>query len=115
MLNRLEELANLRVDFALETTLSGCWLAKKILEWKRIGYSVHLYYVGLASPELAVIRVSHRVRKGGHHIPAEVVHRRFYRSLRLLEKTYKDLVDVWIVYDNSGGEPVLIQHSGGTP
>jgi len=63
----------------------------------------------LASPELAIARVRQRVREGGHNIPEPVIRRRFASGLSNFETLYKPLVDEWALYDNSGGEPILIE------
>jgi predicted ABC-type ATPase len=107
MLRRLDELAARSTDFALETTLSGTWLLPRIRRWRGLGYSVDLYYLQLDCVELALRRVSQRVREGGHDIPEETVRRRFLRSRKLLD-VYKREVDHWIVFDNSGSDVVLL-------
>lgn len=96
-------------SFAFETTLSGRGYAGLIPGWRKKGYIVKLFFLRLASPELAVARVRQRVREGGHNIPEPVIRRRFASGLRNFENLYKPLVDEWALYDNSGGEPVLIE------
>lgn len=108
MLRRIDEMVSQRLDFAIETTLSGNWLVHHINEWKSKGYLVHLYYVKLATPEHAIARVANRVSKGGHSIPDDVVRRRFHRSTLLFERKYKGIVDNWVMYDNTGDKPRLI-------
>lgn len=56
-------------------------------------------------------RVRQRVREGGHNIPEPVIRRRFTSGLRNFENLYKSAVDEWALYDNSGGEPVLIEEA----
>jgi predicted ABC-type ATPase len=107
MIRRLDELTQAGEDLALETTLSGRWLHKRILDWKANGYFVDLRYLSLETADLAVMRVRQRVSQGGHGIPEITIRRRFYRSLVLLEKTYKASVHRWFVYDNSETVPVL--------
>jgi predicted ABC-type ATPase len=96
-------------SFAFETTLSGRGYAGLIPGWRARGYIVKLFFLRLASPDLAVARVRQRVREGGHNIPEPVIRRRFVGGLRNFEVMYKPLVDEWALYDNSGGEPVLIE------
>ena len=38
---------------------------------------------------------------GGHHIPAEVIERRYARSAQNFRNLYLPLVDKWSVFDNS--------------
>jgi predicted ABC-type ATPase len=111
MLERLRDLVEDQRDFALETTLSGRWLAKQILDWKCVGYEVELYYLRLSTVEVSLERIEQRVKNGGHNIPEEVARRRFDRSLGLLEELYKNLVDVWSVWNNEGDIPILLEAS----
>ncbi len=50
-------------------------------------------------------------RQGGHNIPEPTIRRRFEAGLRLLAEVYQPLVDQWVVYDNAGDEPVLVDWS----
>lgn len=101
MLDRLDELASQQVNFAFETTLAGRafapWLEKLIDQ----GYEFHLYYLWLWSPELAVERVSQRVRKGGHSVPDDIIRRRYFGGLRNLFDLYLPLANHWQIVDNS--------------
>ena len=81
MLQRIQELADRGESFAFETTLSGRGFARAIPGWQSLGYRVELYFLSLASPEAAIARVERRVRQGGHHVPDDVVRRRFYGGL----------------------------------
>ena len=67
-----------------------------------------LLFLALPSADVAIQRVSERVAQGGHFVPDTVVRRRFRAGKANLESVYKPLVDSWALYDNSGGEPVLL-------
>lgn len=58
---------------------------------------------------MAVARVRQRVAAGGHNVPEEVIQRRFHAGLRNFNQIYKRLVDEWVLYDNSGDEPVRVE------
>jgi predicted ABC-type ATPase len=96
-------------NFALETTLSGRGYAGLIPGWQEGGYIIKLFFLRLASPELAIARVRQRVREGGHNIPEPIIRRRFAAGLLNFENLYKPVVDEWALYDNSAGEPALIE------
>ncbi|MCP5443684.1 MAG: Zeta toxin family protein [Chromatiaceae bacterium] len=96
-------------SFAFETTLSGRGYAGLIPGWCAKGYIVKLFFLRLASPELAIARVRQRVREGGHNIPEPIIRRRFASGLSNFENLYKPAVDEWALYDNSGTEPILIE------
>ena len=82
-------------NFAFETTLSGRGYARMIPRWQEQGYWVILYYLPLPSPETAIERVRQRVAMGGHHVPDDIIRRRFQASWRNFENIYQDLVDEW--------------------
>jgi predicted ABC-type ATPase len=48
------------------------------------------------------------VSQGGHNVPEAVVRRRFDAGLRHFETVYRQLVDSWVIYDNSGRAPRLV-------
>jgi predicted ABC-type ATPase len=54
----------------------------------------------------------HRVALGGHHIPEDVIRRRFAAGLVNFEQLYKSLVDEWFLYDNADILPILIDKGG---
>jgi predicted ABC-type ATPase len=101
MVERLRALANLRRDFAFETTLSGRSHGRWVRELQRAGYRTHLIFLSLPSADLAIARVADRVRRGGHHVPEAVVRRRFVAGLRNLFSVYMPAVDAWTIYDNA--------------
>lgn len=101
MLARLRELAVQRADFAFETTLASRTFAPWLAELIEGGYSMHLAYVWVASAEMSIARVARRVRAGGHHVPDDVIRRRYVSGLRNFFTLYRPLARPWQVYDNS--------------
>lgn len=109
MLKRLQELAVQRVNFAFESTLASRSYAAWINRISRDGYSLHLLFLWLRNPEIAIERVKERVRMGGHDVPEEVIRRRYRRGIQNFFEIYQTLAQTWVVYDNSSpGEPVTI-------
>ena len=109
MLNRLNELAADRMDFAFETTLAARSYVHWLTQQRGLGYQVSLYFFWLATPELAAARVAHRVQNGGHSIPEETIRRRYGRGIGNLVNLYIPIVDNWCVFDNSrNDEPIAI-------
>ncbi len=111
MLERLEILVNSEADFAFETTLAARNFAQFLKKCKDKGYIINLIYFWLQSPELAIARVRRRVESGGHNIPEDAIRRRYERGRRNLINLYLPVCDTWIVYDNSGSEPILVAAS----
>jgi predicted ABC-type ATPase len=108
MLQMIREHAERGDSFAFETTLAGRNYARAIPRWQGAGYSVTLFYLSLPTVEMAISRVAERVRQGGHHVPDDVVRRRFVLGRENFETIYKPIVDEWVLYDNAGRELVLI-------
>ena len=97
MLNRIRQHISQETEFAFETTLSTLSYAPLLREAKKSGYEITLLFFYLNSPELAIKRVSTRVKEGGHNIPEDVIRRRYERGLRFLWvfSTYSNQVDVY--------------------
>lgn len=109
LLRRMEDLAEQKISFGLESTLSGRSLAPRMSELIASGYKVHLLYMYLNSADLAVTRVAVRVKHGGHNIPEETIRRRYQSGLRNFLELYRPLATTWRIYDNSSlGELQLI-------
>ena len=109
MLSMIRDYVRRGESFAFETTLSGRSYARLIPNWREQSYSVELFFLRLSRPEIAIARVKQRVAEGGHDVPEPVIRRRFHAGLRNFEHIYKGLVDEWVVYDNSGNQPVLVE------
>jgi predicted ABC-type ATPase len=73
---------------------------------------VHLIFLSLPSYEMAQQRVSERARQGGQRVAADAVRRRFEAGMHNFHSVYKDLVDLWVHFDNAGPVPRLVDWSG---
>lgn len=104
MIERMRELAKNRDDFAFETTLASRSFAPWIAELRRGGYEFYLRYLWVPSPDFSVARVAGRVLQGGHHVPPEIVARRYLGGIRNLFGLYMPIADDWAVYDNTMGD-----------
>jgi predicted ABC-type ATPase len=101
MLERLQELAEARASFSFETTLASRSFAPWIKTLCATGYSFHLFFFWLPSPEMAIARVAQRVRLGGHFVDDDTVRRRYDRGLRNFFQLYRPIASTWSLYDNS--------------
>ncbi len=108
MLERIRRLTMNKRNFAFETTLAARSFAPYLRRCRNQGYEVHLFYLWLRTPELAVSRVADRVHTGGHDVPEEVIRRRYISGLRNFFHLYIEIADSWVFYDNSGGRPLRI-------
>lgn len=107
-LEEIERVTTRRESFAFETTLSGRSYLRLIARLKAACWTVNLVYLWLPSIEHCQQRVRERVLSGGHDIPADVIARRYSRSVQLLLAEYSRICDKTSCWDNSGDEPVCI-------
>ena len=96
----IRQYINNNISFNQETTLSGNSIVKNIKNAKEKGFYVVMNYIGVESPEIAKERIKIRVSKGGHGIPDADVERRYYESLKNLQRVI-DICDEINVYDNT--------------
>jgi predicted ABC-type ATPase len=113
MLKRLDSLEAQGKSFAFEATLASQSLARRLERLKREGYGVHIVYLWLPTPDLALARVAERVRAGGHDVPSQAVIRRFARGRRNFFTLYLPLADSWRLYDGSSIRGPRLVASGG--
>ncbi|MES2887071.1 MAG: zeta toxin family protein [Pseudomonadota bacterium] len=100
-----------RMPFAFETVFSH-WQpvpggghaskAQDIQAMQAAGYFVVLLFVGLASPDLSVFRVSTRKKQGGHDVPFDKLIDRFPRTQAAVGHA-APLADMTLMFDNSRG------------
>ncbi len=108
VLERIAEFTGARTDFAFETTLSGRTYVPLLRGVKMAGFRLHMFYLWIPSPELALLRIRDRVESGGHNVPERDVRRRFGRTLGNLFTLYRPLLDTLHFFDNSSDPPRLI-------
>ena len=108
VLERIAEFTRARKDFAFETTLSGRGYLAVLRNMKAAGFRLHMFYLWIPSPELALLRIRHRVESGGHDVPEADVRRRFGRTLRNLFRLYRPLLDTLHFFDNASEPPQLV-------
>jgi predicted ABC-type ATPase len=108
MLRRIDELLYQGADFAFETTLSTKTYQQTVLKAQEKGYFVSLLFFWLNNVQLAKQRVAFRVQEGGHHIPDEVIERRYQRGLKNLFELYMPICDNVMLFDNSEENPIFV-------
>lgn len=109
MLKRVRQLADEGKNFAFETTLASRSFAPWIARLRREhSYRFHLFYLWLPDAEMAIGRVSKRVRHGGHSVPQGDIRRRYERGLTNFFQLYSPIADSWEMHDNGSPPPRLI-------
>ena len=96
----LEQAIAERRDYRFETTLGGRTIAQLLERAAQSGHRLHVWFCGLASPELHLRRVRSRVAHGGHDIPEEKIRERWTGSRQNLIRLLP-LIDHLRIYDNS--------------
>lgn len=104
VLQRIDQFIGARKSFAIETTLSGKTLVSLIRKASEFGYVIEMHYIFCSDVRINLARIKQRVKQGGHHVPADDVRRRYWRSLRNLAP-YTKVCNTIIVYDTTDGFP----------
>jgi predicted ABC-type ATPase len=73
-----------QIDFVIETTLATKSYVELFKKAQNIAYEVILIYFWIKNADLAIERVARRVRQGGHHIPEDVIRRRYQNGINNL-------------------------------
>ena len=108
MLTKIKKLIQNKKDFAFETTLATKSYANTIIEAQQNGYVVTLIFFWLDTIDLAVERIKIRVYEGGHHVPSNVVTRRYFAGINNLFNIYIPICNYWMIFDNSSIPASLI-------
>ncbi len=95
------------VSFNRETTLSSKEIFNTVLFAKEQGYTVHLRYIGVSSPNIAKQRIAQRIQRGGHGVSEGTIERRFISSKETFVKIFP-YCDTVNIYDNSGDKIEII-------
>jgi predicted ABC-type ATPase len=96
------QLVERRESFIFETVFSDP-VGDKIeflKQAEKVGYTVFLIFVGIASPAISNDRVAMRASAGGHDIPNQKLIERFPRTMKNLKAALVELDNVW-VFDHS--------------
>ena len=113
MLNRINTLLESHKTFAFETTLATKSYKNYIIKAKKQGYKISLIFFWLNSIKLAKTRVKNRVKEGGHHIPEDVIERRYKKGVQNLFDIFMPIADRAFIFDNSSGNHNLVAQKNG--
>lgn len=108
MLKRIKKLLESGENFAFETTLSTRSYVHFVDRAKQLNYQITCLFFWLNSEELAISRVKTRVKEGGHHIPEDVIRRRYKSGLYNFFNLFLAKIDNWLFVDNSGATYEII-------
>ena len=100
------------IDFCFETVMSHPSKIDELIEAKKNGYKIYLYFICTDDPEVNVSRVENRVEKGGHDVSAEKISSRYYNTLKNLISAIEQS-DKCYLFDNSGQDFKMIAKVNG--
>ena len=92
-------------QYAFETTLGARTLPDLLQAGAERGAAVHVWYAGLASPELHLQRVRERVAAGGHDIPEAKIRERYVASRANLIRLLPVLASLRLFDNSAEGDP----------
>lgn len=101
MIERIKNLIESKKSFAFETTCAGRHHIHTLTACAEAGYCIHLIFLWLPSPEMAVHRVAQRIRQGGHAIQEDTIRRRYAAGLRNLIELYLPMADKALIINNT--------------
>ena len=93
--------------FSFETVMSHQSKLDFLLQAKHSGFKIYFYYVCTQDPQINLLRVKNRVKKGGHDVDENKILNRYYRSLDLLFNAF-NIADRAFLLDNSSQKRSLM-------
>jgi len=87
-------------SFVMETVFSHPSKLELLQDARDAGYRIIVFHLALASPDLAVARVTARIDEGGHPVPEEKIRQRFDRNAPLIRRAAL-LADRAMIFDAS--------------
>ena len=101
-----EKMLTANSSFACETVFSHPSKLEFMKRAKENGFKVYLYFIAAKDPFINEGRVANRALNGGHDVPPEKVHSRFYRCMDNLFCALK-VCDEAYLFDNSSATEKL--------
>jgi len=87
-------------SFSFESVFSHVSKIRELKSAKEAYFKVYLYFITTSDPLINLQRVRNRVENGGHDVPDEKIHDRYFKTMNNLYKAFK-LADRAYFFDNS--------------
>ena len=91
-------------SFSFETVMFHPSKIEFMLQARKAGFLVTLYFIGVESVQTCLLRVAQRVALGGHDVPARKIQRRYVAALAALPEAIRASHRA-LVFDNSVSDP----------
>lgn len=95
------------VSFSFETVMSHPSKIDFLKEANNKGFKTYMYFICTQDPLININRVQMRVNQGGHHVDANKIVERYYRSIELLCDAFLS-VDRGFIIDSSSEDGITI-------
>lgn len=99
-IRRIDECIKTKTSFNWETTLISRTFYNTVERAKKQGFTINVNFIGVKDYDLAMKRIAHRIKKGGHGVPADIVKYRYDAQFNNIADIL-DLVDNAVFYDNT--------------
>ena len=112
--NEAENLINETIDIGknilIETVFSSDRKLDLFHRLKKNNYFINMIYIATEDPDINILNVAERVKKGGHDVPIRKIIERYGKSIKNVEKIV-DIIDCVIFLDNSELEepPIILE------
>lgn len=87
-------------SFSFESVFSHVSKIQELKTAKKARFKIYLYFITTSDPLINLQRVKNRVENGGHDVPSDKIHDRYYKTMNNLYDAFK-LADRAYFFDNS--------------
>jgi len=87
-------------SFSFESVFSHVSKIQELKSAKKAHFKIYLYFITTSDPLINLQRVKNRVENGGHDVPGDKIHARYFKTMDNLYKAFK-LADRAYFFDNS--------------
>jgi len=87
-------------SFSFESVFSHASKIQELEDAKKAHFKIYLYFITTSDPLINLQRVKNRVENGGHDVPDDKIHDRYYKTMNNLYEAFK-LTDRAYFFDNS--------------
>jgi len=87
-------------SFSFESVFSHVSKIHELKSAKKAHFKIYLYFITTSDPLINLQRVKNRVENGGHDVPDDKIHARYFKTMRNLYDAFK-LADRAYFFDNS--------------
>jgi len=95
-----EKMLQSNSSFSYESVFSHVSKIHELENAKKANFRIYLYFITTSDPLINLQRVKNRVENGGHDVPDDKIHARYFKTMSNLYEAFK-LADRAYFFDNS--------------